>query len=696
MIELQALNYVIQKKDASFFLMNSLNEDFFTSYKAEYKFINDHIKKYNVVPDSLTVQNKFPDFPIVETTEAPEYIVNQLYQEYNAQMVVESYKKSVEKFKKKDFEGGIAEASGIAKKVISNSPVKSVDLISDRTRYDAYIEKTKDLGAYYVTTGFPEIDNLLGGGWDRKEELATIIARPGVGKCLQKGTKVLMADGTVKAVEDICVGDRVQSLLRANTVLALHNGGSTGYKIVSTDVNDDSFIVSKNHILTLYDSSLKMLVDIMIEDYLNLSEDDKSKYFLYYAGVEYPEKSHIIPPYQMGKQLKDLVKNEIPSEYIVDSSMQRKYFMAGVIDSYGCYDTNTSGFKLNCKDFSRDVIEQLMQIARGICVGVRYEDNYIYFIDNASIIPTIHRTKFVTHILAKPVIKQFSVVPIERVEYYGFRCDGDERYLLWNNIITHNTWILLKCATAAAQKGLRVGLYSGEMSDIKVGYRVDTLLGNISNSDITHGNIAVQNVYKEYLDKLSETVKGSILVLTPEANNRKLATVSDLQAFIEREHLDMLCIDQHSLLEDERHGRDNVTKASNISKDLKTLQVLSKIPIISVSQQNRDGDKDENADLDVSRIAQTDRIGQDSTICLILQHDHHNDILTVTMAKVRDAQTGKKLRYIIDLNRGIFTYAPSECDATGGSGCDKLMEEYDGYEVLTENTDKEISGEDIF
>ena len=78
MIELQALNYVIQKKDASFFLMNSLNEDFFTSYKAEYKFINEHIKKYNVVPDYLTVQNKFPDFPIVETTEAPEYIVNQL------------------------------------------------------------------------------------------------------------------------------------------------------------------------------------------------------------------------------------------------------------------------------------------------------------------------------------------------------------------------------------------------------------------------------------------------------------------------------------------------------------------------------------------------------------------------------------------------------------------------------------------
>ncbi len=695
MIELQALNYVIQKKDASFFLMNSLNEDFFTSYKAEYKFINEHIKKYNVVPDSLTVQNKFPDFPIVETTEAPEYIVNQLYQEYNAQTVVEAYKKSVEKFKKKDFEGGIAEASDIAKKVISNSPVKSVDLISDRTRYDAYIEKTKDLGAYYVTTGFPEIDNLLGGGWDRKEELATIIARPGVGKCLQKGTKVLMADGSTKAVEDIRVGDRVQSLMRANTVLALHNGVSNGYKITPAN-EDDSFVVSENHILTVYNSSSKSLVDIMIEDYLNLPEQDKLKYFLYYAGVDYSEKLHTLPPYQVGGQLKDLGINEIPEEYVIDSVVQRKYFIAGVIDSYGCFDTSINGFKLNCDEFSNKIIEQLMQMARGICVGVKYINNCIYFVDNAFIIPTVLRTKSTTNILAKPVIKQFSVVPIENIEYYGFRCDGDERYLLWNNIITHNTWILLKCAAAAAQKGLRVGLYSGEMSDIKVGYRVDTLLGNISNSDITHGNIAVQNVYKEYLDKLSETVKGSILVLTPELNNRKMATVSDLQAFIEREHLDMLCIDQHSLLEDERHGRDNITKASNISKDLKTLQVLSKIPIISVSQQNRDGDKDENADLDVSRIAQTDRIGQDSTICLILQHDHSNDILTVTMAKVRDAQTGKKLKYIIDLNRGIFTYAPSEGDATGGSGCDKLMEEYDGYEILTENTDQQISGEDIF
>ena len=33
----------------------------------------------------------------------------------------------------------------------------------------------------------------------------------------------------------------------------------------------------------------------------------------------------------------------------------------------------------------------------------------------------------------------------------------------------------------------------------------------------------------------------------------------------------MLCIDQHSLLEDDRNARNPVEKASNISKDLKNL-----------------------------------------------------------------------------------------------------------------------------
>ena len=132
------------------------------------------------------------------------------------------------------------------------------------------------------------------------------------------------------------------------------------------------------------------------------------------------------------------------------------------------------------------------------------------------------------------------------------------------------SWILLKCACAAAEQGLNVGIYSGEMSERKVGYRVDTLIGHISNTALTKGNIEVQNEYKQYLDSLPDKFTGTMKVLTPNMIGGP-AGVTALRAFIEKDNLDILFVDQHSLLEDERKGRGAVEKASNISKDLKNL-----------------------------------------------------------------------------------------------------------------------------
>lgn len=239
------------------------------------------------------------------------------------------------------------------------------------------------------------------------------------------------------------------------------------------------------------------------------------------------------------------------------------------------------------------------------------------------------------------------------------------------------SWILFKCATAAVEQGLRVGLYSGEMSANKVGYRVDTLIGHISNRGITQGKIDVQNDYKMYIDSLKDKFNGELWVITPKDLGRQ-ATVTDLRAFIEKYNLDMLCIDQHSLMEDERRGRDAVTRAANISKDLKNLQVLKKIPIIAVSQQNR-SIVDETAVIDVSHIAQADRIGQDSTVVIFIEQK--DGVMTLHLAKARDATSGSKIKYAIDLDKGVFSYIPAEEDALNGSGCDALRREYEspGY-----------------
>lgn len=416
MVQLQLLNYLLQTGDASLLKVNNVDDTFFSDYTQEYAFIRDHMSVYGQVPDRLTFASKFADFDWIEVRENPNYLIDELYRDRNKRTLARVFNGVRDRINAGDIEGAMALFTTSSQDVLSSTHIDCVDIIRDTSRYDTYLERTQDFSKYYAKTGFPELDELIG-GWDRMEEYATIVARPGVGK----------------------------------------------------------------------------------------------------------------------------------------------------------------------------------------------------------------------------------------------------------------SWVLLRCAMAAAEQGLRAGLYSGEMSEIKVGYRFDTLAGHISNSGIIHGNAELMNSYKLFLDSMESRFSGCIKVITPRMIKHS-ATVMDLEAFIEKENLDILFIDQHSLMEDQRKAKDPVTRAANISKDLKNLQVLKRIPIITVSQQNRNM-VDENSVIDVSHIAQADRIGQDSTVVVFLEQKNH--VLTMHLAKARDNGAGVKLKYAIDLDKGVFQFIPNEDDTLDGAACEDLRQEFE-------------------
>lgn len=236
------------------------------------------------------------------------------------------------------------------------------------------------------------------------------------------------------------------------------------------------------------------------------------------------------------------------------------------------------------------------------------------------------------------------------------------------------SWILDRCAAAAAIQGKRVGIYSGEMSTDAVAYRIDTLIGGmlngegISNGSLVHGNLAIKNEYKNFLSNLNSKVKGELYVLTPKDIGDS-AKVSTLRAFIEKYKLDILFVDQHSLLKDDRNAKNPVEKASNISTDLKVLQSIKQIPIVCVCQQNRtklEGDKEGKKEFDTTQVAQSDKIAQDSSIVIFLERE--TDLLKLHLVKSRNSDAGKILSYKIDLNTGKFIYIPEENAMTQNIG----------------------------
>lgn len=409
MIQLQFLNRILATKDYSLIQLNNLDESYFSQYPKEFKFIQTHYNAYDKVPDLETFLGVFNNFEVINVEETNEYLVNALLEEYKSREMI----KTMNSIRDCLNAGSVDKATEIYKESLERLNkvgivVKPVNLVTDIHRYDEYVEKIHDYDKYYLSTGLKEVDTILGGGFDRKEELVVIVARPGVGK----------------------------------------------------------------------------------------------------------------------------------------------------------------------------------------------------------------------------------------------------------------SWLGLKFACEAAIKGLKVGFYSGEMTDSKVGTRFDTIVGHINNGGITHGNISFQAEYKEYLDKLTagDIVKGEFKVITPSMFNG-YATVNDLKNFVEKENLDMLVVDQLSLLEDKK-GRTAKEKTSNIMIELKRLQTTKKIPIIAISQQNRT--KNENNELDLTQIANADEVGQFATIAIFVEKK--DNIFTLWFTKVRDGSSEKKISYNIDLNRGQWIYIPDEKDAVKGNG----------------------------
>lgn len=429
MIQAQFLNRILSGKDSSLITVNNLTDEFFSDYKDEFNYIKNHLSQYGTVPDIETFLSVFPDFDLIDVHETDKYLLDALYDDRNKRLLATTFNRIRDALSVGDTEKAMQIYSNSTDVVTRAKHLEAFDLYGNDERYREYIDRSTNLKSYYVKTGFPELDDVIG-GWDIKEELATIVARSNMGK----------------------------------------------------------------------------------------------------------------------------------------------------------------------------------------------------------------------------------------------------------------SFVLFRTALSAAQQGLVVGIYSGEMSETKVGYRIDSLMSHISNTKMTHGNESIQLEYRKFLDNAKQTLSGKILVLTPNMINGT-AGVGALRAFIEKYKLDILCIDQHSLLEDDRGARNPVERAANISKDLKNLQVMSGIPIIAVSQQNREST--EETGVSTRNIAQSDRIGQDSTTIIFIEKK--DDIMTLYLGKSRDSVVGAKLSYRVNLDTGTFDYIPSQDDATDGEGCENLRDE---YEYRSDDTEEEYVYED--
>ncbi len=166
----------------------------------------------------------------------------------------------------------------------------------------------REEGLTGVPTGFTDLDRLTS-GW-QASDLIILAARPGMGKCLGKGTKIVMFDGSLKKVEDVNVGDLLMGDdSTPRRVLSLARGREQMYWVRQNKGID--YRVNESHILSLKKSRKEgkgergSVLNINVKDYLQKSDRFKSNYKGYKVGVEFEEQSLPIEPYFLGVWLGD-------------------------------------------------------------------------------------------------------------------------------------------------------------------------------------------------------------------------------------------------------------------------------------------------------------------------------------------------------------------------------------------------------
>lgn len=233
----------------------------------------------------------------------------------------------------------------------------------------------------------------------------------------------------------------------------------------------------------------------------------------------------------------------------------------------------------------------------------------------------------------------------------------DDEYLIISaRLGSGKSFIGQKFALEMAKQGLNVGLYSGEMSEYEVGARIDTWLTHVSNWDLTRGKIKDAT---EQIQAYEEQVPGKILVLT-QHHLQHIAKPSDMRRFAKENGLSVLVIDQLSLMQPDGHiSTDSTQNFANLSMQLKVLQQELRIPIIALSQLNREA---QGADPTAANISGSDRIGQDATIILALTKKDNELVIAVT--KGRSFKMPKKgWTFTWDVDTGVLSYQETGIDA---------------------------------
>jgi len=556
-----------------------------------------------------------------------------------------------------------------------------------------------------LSTGFTDFDEMTSGL--QPSDLIIIAGRPSMGKCLGKGTRVLLYNGELRKVEELQVGDLLMGDdSTPRRILSLVRGRELMYWVRQN--KGIHYRVNESHILSLKRSRREggqthgEVIDIPLREYLARSRKFQSNYKGYKIAVEFPEQPLPIEPYFLGLWLGDgnrrdvristqdpevvaylaeyaqrlglqlsrqeapgkcpmyaitsgqrggnqeenlslqrrlgelglLDQKRIPHPYLANNTANRLQLLAGLLDSNG-HQYASSGFEITQKN--EELARQIKLLADTL--GLRTSltpkqasirrtgfSGTVYrlrlFGDLERVPTRIPRKQAKPWTCARSWNQTGLRIEADRVDdYYGFELDGNGRFLLEDLTVSHNTTFAMNIAeNAAIKSGRPVAVFSMEMPGDALAMRMMSSLGRIDQHRVRTGKLE-----DEEWPRLTSAV--SILAETPlYIDDTPALSPTEVRARcrrLKREtgDLGLIVLDYLQLMQAPGMAENRVNEISLISRSLKALAKELHVPLIALSQLNRNLEQRPNKRPVMSDLRESGSIEQDADLVVFIYRD---------------------------------------------------------------------------
>jgi ATP-dependent Lon protease len=276
------------------------------------------------------------------------------------------------------------------------------------------------------------------------------------------------------------------------------------------------------------------IIEITVKDYLKLPNYIKNKLRGYKTGVEFPKREVQDDAYSLGlflgcQDTKSFVINQfIPYDYKVNDRETRLKLLAGLIDSNGYYNERMAHFEII--QINKILSDDVLYLARSLgFIAYQYKIIKSFKNDKENNFENYYRIEIYGNKLEEipslylkiegkenkktkdSLVYRFEVIHKGKGNYYGFTLDGNNRFLLGDFTVTHNT-SLIKEGIAVAMNKPFIFISLGGASDASFleghSYTYEgSIYGRIVNGLMT-AKCMDPVIYFDELDKISKTSRG--------------------------------------------------------------------------------------------------------------------------------------------------------------------------------------------